>query len=123
MYKKRMKTSILTGVLFGLLCVLGFIFRKGFSDNSLFVLALFYNRVLMGIVIGMAAERKGVKVLLRGALLGLIVSLAFYLSTSFRDPITFFSGIVIGLIIDAVASKYDNIIIRTGRKLINKIVD
>ncbi|MFW5788004.1 MAG: hypothetical protein ACOCV3_07020, partial [Halanaerobiales bacterium] len=102
MYKKRMKTSILTGVLFGLLCVLGFIFRKGFSDNSLFVLALFYNRVLMGIVIGMAAERKGVKVLLRGALLGLIVSLAFYLSTSFRDPITFFSGIVIGLITDAV---------------------
>jgi hypothetical protein len=43
----------------------------------------------------------------RGALLGLLVSFAFYSSTGFEDVIGFIAGIVYGIIIEFVALKLD----------------
>ena len=123
MFKQRMKTSIITSILLGFLCVLVFIFREGFSNNQYYILALWYNRILMGVVIGLAAQRTGIKVLFRGALLGLLVSLAFFLSTELYDIYTFVAGIVIGIIIDGMASQYSNFITRRLRKIINKITE
>lgn len=116
-----MKTALFTGAILALICILGFIFREGFTNNGYYILALAYNRLLMGFVIGMAASKKGIIVLIRGAFLGLLVSLAFFLSTEFQDPISFTAGIIYGVIIDGVASRYSNIIIRGGQKLIKKI--
>jgi hypothetical protein len=44
--------------------------------------------------------------LVRGAVLGLLVSFAFYSAVAFQDVISFLAGIVYGVIIEAVAFKY-----------------
>jgi len=46
-------------------------------------------------------------ILLRGAFFGLIISGSFFLTTEFRDFIGFIAGIVYGVIIDYVATKYE----------------
>jgi hypothetical protein len=43
----------------------------------------------------------------RGALLGLLVSFAFYSSTGFEDIVGFIAGIVYGVIIEYAALKLD----------------
>ncbi|MFW6238264.1 MAG: hypothetical protein ACOC5A_03425 [Halanaerobiales bacterium] len=108
MLNDRMKLSILTAIILGIFCVLGSGIRVGFKQSAFFLIALFYNRLLMGIVFGLLQEAKGINLIIRGALMGLFISLAFYLSTGFADPISFFAGIVYGIIIDLVASKYNH---------------
>ena len=84
--------------------------RLGFEGNELFLLANWYNRVIMGLVIGLAGGITVIKgkfnPLLRGLLLGLMVSLALFISTELRDPLGFMAGIAYGVIIDFLASKY-----------------
>ncbi len=46
-------------------------------------------------------------VYLRGAIIGLIISGSFYIATSFKDLTGFFAGIVYGIIIDYIATKYE----------------
>ena len=108
---KRIIIAILTGSILGVLCIIGVSSRVGFSGNELFIFALWYNRFLMGVVIGIASDFKVVKTgwntLFRGGILGLIVTSAFFLSTGFRDVPSFFAGIVYGLIIDYVATKFE----------------
>ncbi len=45
------------------------------------------------------------KALLRGALLGLLVSFAFYSSTEFNDPVSFVAGIFYGVILEGWLSR------------------
>jgi putative flippase GtrA len=45
-------------------------------------------------------------VIARGAILGLIVSFAFYSSTGFNDVVSFLAGIIYGIIIEFVAFKF-----------------
>jgi hypothetical protein len=82
----------------------------GFSGNEIFLLATWYNRVIMGLLIGLAGGLVLINgkynYLLRGLLLGLMVSLALFLSTEFGDPVGFIAGIVYGVIIDFFASRY-----------------
>lgn len=108
---KRIIIAILTGSILGILCIIGASQRIGFSGNELFIFALWYNRFLMGVVIGIASDFKIIKTkwntLLRGGILGLIVTSAFFLSTGFRDIPSLFAGIVYGLIIDYVVTKFE----------------
>jgi hypothetical protein len=108
--KKRLGIALLCGALGGILCILGFGLRLGFEGNELFLLATWYNRVIMGLVIGLAGGiaiiRSKFNPILRGLLLGLIISLAWFLSSELRDPLGFMAGIVYGMIIDYLASKY-----------------
>ena len=106
MFNRKMMAAIITGILLGIICIIGAGIRKGFSGNQLFLLAMFYNRFIMGIVVGLATTNKGKTVLYRGAFLGFLVSLAFYLSTEFQDPVAFAVGIFYGVIIAAVARRY-----------------
>lgn len=107
--KKRLLVSLITGAILGIFCIIGVGARIGY-ENYIFLIGMWYNRVVMGLLIGLADNiqiTKGHKnVLLRGALLGLIVSSAIFISTEFRDVPSFFAGIVYGVIIDFVASKY-----------------
>lgn len=121
MINQRLKRGIGTSIILGLLCVLGVIFRMGYQGRLIFLLALFYNRLLMGIVISLASNRKGILVILRGAVLGFLVSLAFFLSTGFQDPVSLFAGIIYGIIIDTVASKYTNVFIEMVKNLVNNL--
>ena len=107
---KRLVIALVCGALLGIICILGVGLRLGFEGNELFLLATWYNRVIMGLVIGLAGGITVIKgkfnPLLRGLLLGLIISLALFLSTELRDPLGFMAGIVYGVIIDYIASRY-----------------
>ncbi len=98
----RMKTALLGGTLLGLVCVAGAYIRSGFTASATLVFSLWYNRVLMGLVIGAPWPRTNMKkALLRGALMGLLVSFAYYSSTGFVDHVSFIAGIVYGIILEA----------------------
>jgi hypothetical protein len=62
----------------------------------------------MGVLIGLTKMKTGIEGLIKGGSLGLMVSLAFYLSTGMTDLISFFAGILYGVIIVAVARKYEH---------------
>ncbi|MBN2250612.1 MAG: hypothetical protein JW724_00875 [Candidatus Altiarchaeota archaeon] len=108
--KKRLKIALVSGALLGIVCIAGVGLRMGFEGNELFLLATWYNRVIMGLVIGLAGGltviRGRFNPVVRGLLLGTMISLALFLSTELRDPLGFTAGIAYGPIIDVVASKY-----------------
>lgn len=107
MKAKKLKVSIITGGVLGIICIIGGGIRMGFSGNELYLFALWYNRLIMGILIGLTEMKPGIDGLIKGANLGLMVSLAFYLSTGMTDRVSFFAGIIYGIIIVAVARKYE----------------
>ena len=103
-----MKVSIITGAILGVVCIIGASIRSGFEQNAIFLFAFWYNRLLMGVVIGLLDGKLGLpKVLYRGALIGLLVSFAFYSAIGFGDPVGFIAGIIYGVIIEYVAFKYE----------------
>ena len=103
---RRMKEALIGGALLGIVCVVGAYIRSGSSASPGFVFSLWYNRVIIGLVIGAPWKpRKISKALLRGGLLGLVVSFAFYSATGFQDPISFVAGIVYGALIEGWLSR------------------
>ena len=107
MLTNRMKLSIVMGALLGVVCILGAQLRSGFEKEALYLFAFWYNRLLMGVVIGLAKETQELKRALgRGAILGLLVSFAFYSSTGFEDAVGFVAGIAYGVIIEYVTYRF-----------------
>jgi hypothetical protein len=67
----------------------------------------------MGLIIGLASslelskgERKNkwLNSIIRGAILGTLISFQFYLTTGFLDLLSFLAGIPYGVIIDVIAT-------------------
>ena len=103
---KRMKSALIGGAVLGLICVAGAYIRSGFTASWVLVFSLWYNRVLMGLIIGAPWPRVDMKkALLRGALIGLLVSFSYYSTTGFVDHVSFIMGIVYGVIIDGWLSR------------------
>ena len=103
---RRMKEALIGGALLGIICVVGAYIRSGSSASPLFVFSLWYNRVIIGLAVGAPwNETSRSKALLRGAILGLLVSFAFYSSTGFQDPISFVAGGVYGAILEGWLSR------------------
>ncbi|OJF93581.1 hypothetical protein [Alkalibacterium sp. 20] len=104
--KERMKVALIGGALLGIVCIVGAYVRSGFTATPIFVFSLWYNRVILGLIVGAPwGETVRKKALLRGALLGLLVSFAFYSSTGFQDPISFVAGIVYGVLLEGWLSQ------------------
>lgn len=62
----------------------------------------------MGMVIGAIHEKTDrLGLILRGALIGLIISFAFYSAAGFGGVVSFLAGITYGVIIELVARKYE----------------
>lgn len=102
-----MRVSLIAGAILGVVCIVGASIRSDFGLDTTYLFAFWYNRLLMGFVIGLLDGTMGLpKVLYRGAGIGLLVSLAFYSSTGFGDPVGFIAGIIYGVIIEYVAIKY-----------------
>jgi uncharacterized membrane protein len=98
---KRLKEALIGGAVLGIVCVVGAYIRSGSSASPIFVFSLWYNRVIIGLTVGAPWKSTSrSKALLRGAILGLLVSFAFYSSTGFQDPISFVAGIVYGALIE-----------------------
>lgn len=83
----------------------------GFVGNELFILATWINRVIMGLVIGLAPYYKikntTKNILIRGAFFGLIISASFFIATDFKDTPGFIAGIFYGVIIDYLATRFE----------------
>ena len=104
---KRMKVSLLSGAALGVVCIVGALVRSGGTAGASFIFALWFNRLLMGMVIGLINGKiEGPKLILRGALMGLLVSFAFYSASGFGDAVSFLAGIVYGVIIEFAARRY-----------------
>ncbi len=52
--RKRLVIALTSGALLGIICIVVVGVRLGFKSNELFILATWYNRVIMGLVIGLA---------------------------------------------------------------------
>jgi len=105
-FSKRMKVSLLAGAALGVVCIIGALIRSGGSSGAGFLFALWYNRLLMGMVIGLMEDIKETpRLILRGAVTGLLVSFAFYSADGFGDAVSFLAGIVYGVIIELAARK------------------
>ena len=105
-FSKRMKVSLLAGAALGVVCIIGALIRSGGSSGAGFLFALWYNRLLMGMVIGLMEDIKETpRLILRGAVTGLLVSFAFYSADGFGDAVSFLAGIVYGIIIELAARK------------------
>ena len=60
----------------------------------------------MGMVIGLMEDIKETpRLILRGAVTGLLVSFAFYSADGFGDAVSFLAGIVYGVIIELAARR------------------
>ena len=112
---KRLITGLVGGGLLGLICVAGAYVRSNYTASADFVFSLWYNRVIIGLAVGapwkVASQGKAI---LRGGILGLAVSFAFFSSTGFADPISFVAGILYGGILEGWMS-------RQSIKLANKV--
>jgi len=107
MISKRMKISIIMGIILGIFCIIGASVRSDFQSDTVFLFSLWYNRLVLGIMIGFTSRLNNLpKSLGRGAILGLIVSFAFYSSVGFQDVTSFLAGIIYGVIIEYIAFKY-----------------
>lgn len=108
---KRLKVSIIAGAALGVVCIIGGSARAGgLAGNERYLLAMWYNRVIIGLMIGLAGHWQIVggstNRYVRGGLLGLLVSAAFFVSTDLQDSLAFVAGIVYGPIIEYVAHRY-----------------
>ncbi len=110
MEKRRVTIGILTGALLGILCIVGVGIRIGFDGNEMFLFAMWYNRVVMGLLIGLAYDIKFIdsdkNFLVRGFVLGLVVTLAITFTSEFRDWPSFFAGLAYGPIIDWASTRF-----------------
>lgn len=109
--KNRLVLATLLGAFLGIFCIVGIGFRLGFAGNEWLLFSAWYNRLLMGLIIGLAYPIVLLKSptknsLLRGLCFGFVMSYAWYLDTGFRDLAGFFAGLGYGIIIDFLATKY-----------------
>jgi len=108
MNKRRMITSLITGAILGVVCIIGATIRFGGEASTYLLFALWYNRIIMGLVIGLSSKKSEMSyVLIRGAVLGLVVSFAYFATTGFTDVVSFIAGIVYGVIIEYAAFRFD----------------
>jgi len=113
---KRIGISTLFGAILGIFCILGASGRVGgWTGNEILLIGLWYNRVIMGLLIGFAGDlylikngnrSKWLNTTLRGAILGFLIPLQFYLSTNLLDLLSFFAGILYGIIIDLLCTVF-----------------
>jgi hypothetical protein len=104
MFTRRMAVSLIAGAILGVVCIVGATIRAGGGLGAVFLFAFWYNRVLLGFVIGLLdGQNKLPYLLARGAVVGLVVSFAFYSSIGFGDPVGFIAGIIYGVLIEGAA--------------------
>ena len=100
---KRLIISLITGALLGVVCIIGAQLRSGFERETIYLFAFWFNRLLLGLVLGLLQSIPLKKALLRGLLVGLVISFSFYSATGFDDLMGFIAGIFYGIIIEYVA--------------------
>ena len=103
---KRMIKGLVGGAILGLFCVVGAYIRSDYTASLNFLFSLWYNRVIIGLVVGAPwVKTTRIRALIRGAILGLLVSFSFYSITGFQEHVSFAAGILYGLILEVWLSR------------------
>lgn len=98
---KRVIIGLLLGALLGVVCIVGASLRMPGELSPVYLFAFWFNRLLMGVVIGLLSRPKHIKdALFRGILFGTLISFAFYSASSFHDLTGFLAGLVYGVMIE-----------------------
>ena len=114
-YPRRMGLALASGAALGVLCIIGVGSRIGFTGNESYLIGMWYNRVVMGLLIGLSSEiiiisdDEMKNAAIRGLFLGFFVTTAILLSASFKDYPSYVAGLAYGIMIDIVATKYSSI--------------
>jgi len=114
-YPRRIGLALASGAALGVLCIIGVGSRLGYTGNESYLIGVWYNRVVMGLLIGLSPEiiiisdDEMKNAVIRGLLLGFFVTTAILLSTSFKDYPSYLAGLAYGIIIDVIATKYSRI--------------
>ena len=107
---KRLIISLIIGALSGLFCIFWtYLEMSSFKTTLQYLLTLFYNRLLIGFTVAISESLKIINrdpqnSILRGAIIGAIISVALYIQTGSLSFIP--AGIVFGVIADFLATKY-----------------
>ncbi|WGI17326.1 hypothetical protein [Methanonatronarchaeum sp. AMET-Sl] len=104
------------GAILGIFCIIGVGGRIGFEGNEWFITGMWYNRVVMGAIIGFAGTWTLIpgkdnwlkNSAIRGLILGVFVTTAIAITTGFNDIPSWFAGVVYGVIIDVITTYYIN---------------
>ena len=99
---KKLIWSLLLGAILGVVCIVGASLRSQQTLSASYLFAFWYNRLLIGLVIGLLPKQSYKALFISGVILGTVVSFAFYASTNFQDVVGFIAGMVYGAIIPIV---------------------
>lgn len=104
MDKKRLIVTTITGAILGVFCIVGANLRFGGTLSNSFLFWFWFNRLLMGVVFGLLPACTILwRLPIRGAVLGLLISLIFYITSGYADLTGFLVGALYGIIIEFVA--------------------
>jgi hypothetical protein len=102
------------GAILGIFCIIGVSQRipPSIENDAMYLAAAWYNRVIMGIIIGLAGEililpkqSPLLNAIIRGAIIGAIVSVSFGILSQTPEYTFFGAGIMFGIINDIVTTK------------------
>ena len=99
---KRLLVGLISGAVLGVICIVGASLRSSETLSNTYLFAFWYNRLMIGLVIGLLQKNTLKIYVLKGVVIGILISIAFYSSTNFQDVVGFIAGIVYGAIIPLV---------------------
>jgi hypothetical protein len=111
---KRVLLGIGMGAILGIFCIIGVSQRipSYVFNPTAYLLSAWYNRVIMGLIIGLAGDWKILKTgsdslnaIIRGAILGAVVSAIFGLFGQTLEWMFMLAGIMFGIINDWITTR------------------
>jgi hypothetical protein len=108
MNTKRIIICTAGGIIAGILCMIGGVITGNIVEITLLgIFPLFYNRIMLGFLIGISSLK--LHYLIHGALIGLLVSLISSFLFMHENIVGFMlfsaAGIIYGALIDLIATK------------------
>ena len=98
---KRLIYGLILGAILGVFCIIGAQARTIDSLSSWYLFGFWFNRLLMGAFIGvLPSNNDWLKIIIRGLIVGIFVSFAFFSATNYFDVVGFLVGGVYGIIIE-----------------------
>ena len=104
--KRKLLKGLIVGALLGVVCIVGASLRSPEPLSIIYLGSFWFNRVMMGMFFVFIPEisHQPLKIV-RGIMLGLLISLMFYSATDFNDFMGFIAGAGYGIILEYVVAK------------------
>lgn len=105
---KRLLIGVLAGSVLGVFCIIGAQLRYEAGVTNTYLFSFWLNRFLMGFVIALLPNCKVLwRLLVRGAVVGLLIGFTFYSATEYFDLTGFLVSAIYGVIIAFAIYKID----------------